>query len=126
MSADIITRKFRTSREITHRLSNLAADEFKNGLAGKHFARDGDLISRQFQQPTNADIVLQRESVHSYDVLSVQYSYKDKEFWLNQITGDGHSKYVTAGLPLSGKKVAIAALAVCAVVGVLAALAIVF
>ena len=117
VSANVIYRKFTASAEFTHQLSNLAADQFKNGLAAKHFKSiTGDLAFQQFEPPSSGEIVLQRRSVHSYDVLSCRYAYNDKEFYLNRITGGGSTKYATAGLPLSGKKIAITAAVVCALV----------
>ena len=123
MSANVVYRKFTASAEFTHQLGNLAADQFKNGLTAKHFKSiTGDLESRQFEPPSSAEVVIQRRSGHSYDVLSCRYVYNDKEFYLNRITGGGNTKYATAGLPLSGKKVAITAVVVCALVLALGAL----
>ena len=117
VSANVTYRKFTASAEFTHQLSNLAADQFKNGLAAKHFKSiTGDLAFQQFEPPSSGEIVLQRRSVHSYDVLSCRYAYNDKKFYLNRITGGGSTKYATAGLPLSGKKIAITAAVVCALV----------
>ena len=90
-----------------YQLSGLAKNEFKNGLVGKHFSMTGDLIYQEFQQPSDASTVLQRQSIHSYDVLSQYYSYKDRHFCLNQITAGGNLKYVTSGLPFSKTKIAV-------------------
>lgn len=115
VSARIITRKFAASTQFTFQLSGLAADQFKNGLAAKHFnSMTGDLASQQFEPPGSAETVLQRRSLHSYDVLSGRYAYNDREFYLNRITAGGRTKYVTAGLPLSWKKIAISVAVVCA------------
>ena len=126
VSAEIITREFKASEEVVYRLGNLAANEFKNGLSEEQFAMNGVLILEEFQQPANADIVLQRQTVHSWDVFSARYSYKDQEFWLNRITGDGHSEYTVAEkLPISIKKILIAVLVVYPVVSALIGLSIV-
>ena len=105
---DFITRKFTCSTERKYQLSGLRENEFKNGLAGKHFnSMTGDLIYQQMQQPADANTVLQRQSVHSYEVLSQLYSYEDKAFCVNRITGGGGLKYVTSGLPLAKAKMAV-------------------
>ena len=107
--ADIITRKFSHTRERTYQLTGLAADEFKNGLDGKHFkSMTGDLVSEEFQTPTNTQIVLQQLSVHSYNVDSRRYSYQDAEFCLNKITSSSGSEYATSGLPFSKIRIAVA------------------
>ena len=109
VQAEIITRKFSHSKELAYQLSGLAENEFKNGLDGKHFkSMTGDLVSEEFQTPANQSIVLQRQSVHSYDVLSHRYTYRDAPFSLNRITSDGASKYVASGVPLSKTRTAIA------------------
>ena len=108
VSADIITRTFSHTTERTYQLTGLAADEFKNGLDGNHFKfMPGDLVSEEFQNPADNGIVLQRQSVHSYDVLSRRYSYHDAEFCLNKITGSSDSKYVASGVPVSKIRTAI-------------------
>ena len=109
VEGNVITRKFSHTTERTYQLTGLAADEFKNGLDGKHFnSMTGDLLSEEFQTPAGSHIVLQRQSVHSYDVDSRRYSYHDAEFCLNKIAGGGGLKYVAAGLPISRIKAAIA------------------
>ncbi len=109
VEANIITRKFERSTTLTHQLSGLAADEFKNGLAEKHFkSPTGDLIHEEFQTPATNDIVLQRQSIHSYDVLSHRYSFKGAEFWLNRISSGNGLKYAPAGLPFSRTRMAVA------------------
>ena len=106
VQGNVITRKFSRSTEQTYQLTGLPADEFKNGLDGKHFnSMTGDLVSEEFQPPAVSNIVLQRQSVHSYDVLSRRYSYQDAEFCLNKITSGSGSKYAASGLPLSKGKV---------------------
>ena len=106
VAGNVITRKFSRSTEWSYQLTGLPADEFKNGLDGKHFkSMTGDLVSEEFQPPAASNIVLQRQSVHSYDVLSRRYSYQDAEFCLNKITSGSGSKYAASGLPLSKGKV---------------------
>ena len=107
--AEIITRKFSCSTERTYQLTGLAADEFKNGLAGKHFkSMTGDEIRQEFQTPGDPDTVLQRETVHSYDVVSQHYTYRDAPFCLNRIASAGDMKYVASGVPFSRIKTAVA------------------
>ena len=109
VKGDIITRKFSCSTDLTYRLSGLAANEFKNRLAAKHFkSMRGDLESEEFQTPANSDIVLQRQTIHSYEVLSHCYSYNGEEFWLNRITSGSALKYATSGLPISKTRTSIA------------------
>ena len=107
----IITRNFLPSQDVVYQLSGLSENEFKNGLAGKHFkSMPGDLIYQEFQIPANPETVLERKSVHSYDVLSQHYNYKTAEFCLNQITSPSSLKYAASGLPVSWVKVAVASL----------------
>ena len=120
----LITRKFSCSTERSYQLTGLAADEFKNGLAAKHFkSMPGDLALEEFQTPATDDVVHQRQSVHTYDVLSHHYTYRDAPFSLNRITSGSASKYVASGVPWSKTKTTVAgaaffaaALAVAAVV----------
>ena len=87
---NLITRKFSRSTERTYRLTGLPAGEFKNGLAAKHFASmPGDLVLEEFQTPATSDIVYQKHSAHTYDVLSHHYTYGDSRFCLNRITSGG-------------------------------------
>ena len=53
------------------------------------------------------DIVLQRQSLGSYDVLSHQYTYNGQTSWINRIKASEAFKYVTSGLPFSRQKIAI-------------------
>ena len=109
VEANIITRKFQRSTALTHQLTGLPADEFKNGLAEKHFkSPTGDLVHQEFQTPATNDIVLQRRSIHSYDVLSHRYSFRDVEFWLNRISSSNGVKYAATGLPFSRTRMAVA------------------
>ena len=109
VEGEIITRKFSCSKELTYQLSGLGENEFKNGLDGKHFkSLEGDLIYQEFQTPGNPDTVLEQKSVHSYDVVSREYSYNGSSFCLNHITSGSASKYVASGVPLSKTKTAIA------------------
>lgn len=109
VEANIITRKFKRSTTLAHQLTGLAADEFKNGLAAKHFKSPaGDLIHQEYQTPATNDIVLQRQSIHSYDVLSHRYAFEDAEFWLNRISSGDGVKYAPAGLPFSRIRMAVA------------------
>ena len=124
VEANIITRKFRRSTDLTHQLTGLAADEFKNGLAAKHFSSlTGDLIHQGSQTPASNDIVLQRQSVHSYNVLSHRYSFDNAEFWLNRISSGNGSKYATSALPLSRTRVAVVGATLLAAALVVAAVA---
>ncbi len=108
VQGDFITRKFSCLKELTYQLSGLGENEFKNGLAGEHFkSMAGDEIRQEFQTPSYADTVLQRETVHSYDVLSHHYVYRDEPFCLNRITSAVALKYVASGVPLSKVKVAV-------------------
>ena len=105
----LITRKFSCSTDRTYQLTGLAADEFKNGLAAKHFkSMPGDLALEEFQNPATDDIVYQRQSVHTYDVLSHHYTYRDAPFSLNRITSGSALKYVTSGVPWSRIKATVA------------------
>lgn len=109
MEGEIITRKFSCSKELTYQLSGLGENEFKNGLDGKHFkSLEGDLIYQEFQTPGDPDTVLEQKIVHSYDVLSREYSYNGLSFFLNRITSGSASKYVASGVPLSKTKTSIA------------------
>ncbi len=126
VEANIITRKFQRSTALTHQLTGLPADEFKNGLAEKHFkSPTGDLINQEFQTPATSDIVLQRQSIHSYDVLSHRYSFRDAEFWLNRISSGNGVKYAAAGLPFSRTRMAVAGGILLAGLAVAAAVAVV-
>ncbi len=124
VEGEIITRKFSCSTELTYQLSGLGGNEFKNGLAAKHFkSMTGDEIRQEFQTPADADTVLHRETVHSYDVLSHHYTYGDAQFCLNHISSGSASKYVGSGVPLSKTRTTVggavfltAALAIAAVV----------
>lgn len=116
VQGNVITRKFSHTTERSYQLTGLPADEFKNGLDGKHFKSvTGDLVSEEFQTPAVSHIVLQRKSVHSYDVLSRRYSYQDGEFNLNKITSSGGLKYVASDVPFSTLKAVIAGAAFSAV-----------
>ena len=109
VQADVITRKFSCSTELTYQLSGLGENEFKNGLDGKHFkSMEEDLIYQQFQPPGDPSTVLEQKSVHSYDVLSHQYSYGGSSFCLNRITSGDNLKYLASGVPLSKTRTAIA------------------
>lgn len=109
VEGEIITRKFSCSRELTYQLSGLGENEFKNGLDGNHFkSLEGNLIYQEFETPADPDTVLERKSVHSYDVLSHHYTYRDSPFSLNRITSGSALKYVASGVPLSGSKTSVA------------------
>ncbi len=109
VKGDIITRKFSCSTDLTYRLSGLATNEFKNGLAARHFESiTGDLVREELQTPASRDLVLQRQTLHSYDVLSHRYSYEGAEFWLNRITSSNGLKYVALDMPFSKTRAAIA------------------
>ena len=83
---------------MTYQLSGLAENEFKNGLDGKHFkSMSGDLIYQEFQPPADPNTVMEQKSVHSYDVLSRSYTYRDAQFSLNRITSGEALKYVALG-----------------------------
>ena len=106
VQAEIITRKFSHITERSYQLTGLAPDEFKNGLESKHFkSMTGSPVSEEFETPTISGAVLQRLSVHSYDVLSRRYSYQDAEFCLNKISSSSDSKYAASDLPLSMGKI---------------------
>lgn len=123
VQGNVITRKFSHTTERTYQLTGLAADEFKNGLDGNHFkSMTGDLVTEEFQTPADNQIVLQQQSVHSYDVLSRRYSYHDAEFCLNKISSNSELKYVTSGVPFSTVKAAIAGGALFAAAAAVAAL----
>ena len=98
---NLVTRKFSYSQEWEYQLSGLAKNEFKNGLKGKHFRPvEGDLVSNEFQSPRKPETVLERKGVHTYNVLSREYSYKEKQFHRNQITSSGNMKCVASGSAL--------------------------
>ena len=110
VSARICTRKFTCSTEFEYQLSGLSANEFKNGLAANNFKKiAGNQLSQEFQSPDDEDTVLQRESVESYDVLTSEYDYRGKIFWVNQIRSDASLKWVTPGVPFSLPRVGITA-----------------
>ncbi len=128
VSGNLITREFRHSQEVEYQLTGMDTDQFKNGLEGRHFnSMVGDLVSSEFQTPSNQETVLERKSVHSYDVLSRQYSYGEKQFHLNLITSNDEVKCLASGLPFSGLRVAAASIvasgAVAGAIAVLMALA---
>ena len=125
VQGDVITRKFSCSKELTYQMSGLGENEFKNGLDGKHFkSLEGDLIYQQFQTPADPDTILEQKTVHSYDVLSHEYSYNGSSFRLNRITSGSALKYVASGVPLCKTKTAIAGGAFLAVAVAVAALVI--
>ena len=106
--ANIITRKFSCSTEVVYQLSGLGENEFKNGLARKHFeSMPGSLTYQEFRTPSKSNTVLERRSIHSYDVLSHQCSYQEFQFYLNKITSISGSKYVASKMPLSKIKIAV-------------------
>ena len=125
VSGTLIHRKFLHSRELEYHVSGLEKNEFKNGLDGKHFSSvEGDLVSSEYKNPGHHEIVLRRENIHFYNVISREYSYKDKQFHLNQISSSSDMKYVASGLPFSKMRVAVASLMSSGVVaGVVAVLA---
>ena len=61
----------------------------------------------------------------SYDVLTGEYDYNGKTFWVNQIKSDAALKWVTPGVPFSLPRVGIAAGVVLIVVAALITLSIV-
>ena len=111
MQGDVITRTYRHTAERTYQLDDLVAGEFKNGLSENSFTSlQGDLVSQVTLAPSNPDTVSMQESVHSYDVDSRRYEYKDAEVCLNRISsGSGDEEYVASGLPVSWLKAGIAA-----------------
>ena len=111
MTGDIITRTYRKDARHYYQLSGLGENEFKNGLSQADFdSLDGKLVSEEPQHPEDPKTVLAQRSVHSYDVESSRYEYKNREIILNRITPEsGEEKYVTSGLPVSGAKALIAA-----------------
>ena len=100
--AVVINRMFSPHREVKVQVSGLAPDQFRNGLEAKHFRRlDGTVEedSGAEEIPKGSDIVLRRRNVQSYNLLSYQFSYKDKALRLSLIESDKGLKYVTSGLP---------------------------
>ena len=111
VSGNLITRRFAHSQEMEYQLTGLEKNEFKNGLSGKHFRSvEGDLLSSEYETPSDPETVLQRKNVHSYSVLSRQYSYKNAQFHLNEITSTNNMKHVATGLPFSKMRVAVASI----------------
>ena len=112
VQGNLITRCFSHSTQVYCKLGDLPVGQYKNGLVHRHFQSiEGDIVRRpEFQKPARADIVLQRLTVHKYNVMSSRYQYNDKEFCLNRIVGGGCTKFVPMALPLSGMKVGVAAL----------------
>ena len=108
---NVTTRSFRSSTKVSCQLDGLPADQYKNGLERKHFqSMEGDVVEQEFQQPSSTAVVLQRRTVHRFEVMSRRYQYSDKEFCLNMIKGGGRKKFVSIALPLSGFKIGVAAL----------------
>ena len=86
MQANFINRKFSASSQVNYQLSGLSENEFKNGLARKHFnSFPGNLIYQEYQAPQGQNTSMERLTIHSYDILSRQFSYKGDEFSLNSI-----------------------------------------
>ena len=111
VKGQVVTRKFSPETEYEYQLSGLERNEFKNGLDANHFrTMEGDLVSSEFQPAPDPETVLQRTSVHSYGVLSCQYTYRDSQFHLNQITSSNGARLVASGLPFSKLKIAVAGL----------------
>ena len=117
VSASICTRKFACSTEFQYQLSGLGINEFKNGLESRHFKKlAGNMLNQEFKSPADEDVVLQRESLESYDVLTSEYDYNGKAFWVDCIRSDAALKWVTPGIPLSMPRLAIASgIALCVV-----------
>ena len=105
----LVTRKFSAETEYEYQVSGLDKNEFKNGLEPKHFRSiSGDPVSSEFQATSDPETVLKRSSLHTFDVLSCAYSYRDEQFHLNQISSDCNTKLVATGLPLSKIRLAVA------------------
>ena len=86
VQANFINRKFSASSQVNYQLSGLSENEFKNGLARKHFnSFPGNLIYQEYQAPQGQNTSMERLTIHSYDILSRQFSYKGDEFSLNSI-----------------------------------------
>ena len=93
---NVITRSFRSCAEVSCQLDGLPADQYKNGLERKHFqSMEGDVVQREFQQPSRTDAVRQQRTVRRYEVMSRRYQYGDKEFYLNMIARGGRTKFVS-------------------------------
>ena len=108
VNGDIVTRIFSPSKEISYNLNGLKRNEFKNGLGKKHFASlAGDLKHSTFRKPVASNTVLYRETVHSYRILSYNFSYKGTLFWLNLVSSGNGPKYVVCKLPFSKVKLGV-------------------
>ena len=109
VTGDIVTRRFSPRTEISYNLSGLRRNEFKNGLAKRHFdSFAGDLKHSTFRNPTANNTVLHRETVHSYRILSYHFSYNGTVFCLSLVSSGIAQKYVHCKLPVSKVKLAAA------------------
>ena len=108
VNGDIVTRTFSPRQEISYTLSGLGRNEFKNGLLRKHFdSLAGDLKHSTFRNPTAVNIVLDRETIHFYRILSYHFAYKGNLFWLNLVSSGTGRKYVAGKLPFSKVKLSV-------------------
>ncbi len=106
--AKLIIRNYTCSTEYHFRLDGLGTDQFRNGLAPKHFkSMLGDLVHQGFDKPSSATVLLQRLSAFSYAVESKTYRYKGADFYLNRISSGNGDKFVTKDLPWSKPKLAL-------------------
>ena len=122
VAGQVVTRKFSPEREYDFQLTGLERNAFKNGLESNHFrTMKGELVSSEFVHPSGPETVLERSSIHKYDVVSCEYTYKDKPFHLNKITSGNDAKFVASTLPFSKVRLAVAGLVPLALAGVAAA-----
>jgi len=118
----LATRHYTRSAEHRYQLANLAPDQFKNGLAPRHFASfSGHLSLQELQPPEGEAVVMQRLSVFSYAVESRTYRYGESEFWVNRISAGDGVKFVTRNLPRSKPRLAAASIVGAMFMGLLAA-----
>ena len=109
--AGMVTHTF-TPRSSTQFLpQNGNPDGLKNGITAGHLARiPGKVVRDEYQRPGRQDDVLQKLTVVDFEVSSYQFRYRGKPFIFNHLKdANGRvTEFVTAKLPLSAKKVAIA------------------
>ena len=119
----LITRDYSFATEHHFQMGELGTDQFRGGLAPRHFkAIPGNLVRQDFQQPGTSKVVLQRLSVFSYAVESKTYSYKSGDFYLNRISSGNGDRFVATYLPWSRPKLGLAGILAALAVGALSAL----
>ena len=114
MQVNFISRKFSSSSLVTYQLSGLTVDQFKNGLTKKQFGSlSGILIHESEPTPSDPNVVRERKRVFSYGVLSQEYLYRGKSFFVNYITSREGPKLVASRMPFSAIRVAVSGFMLC-------------